>query len=359
MKGAVKNSQLFFALFLLYTVQSVISIPQKAIKAAGTGSWFSLLLLSLFFSLCVFFIAKLNTKFEDKTIFEYSQLLVGKISAYIITIIYASFFLFILISVARSTADFTKDNFLPLTPIWAILFIFIITCSFIASKGLTNLARMSQIYGAIYIVTAFLIHSSMIILGDYKHIMPFFEVKMVKQYIFGMKDLIAPFLGFEVLAFIPFGKVNAKNGVRTSMLSVLFVGLFYIFIVETSTIMLGINSVILRKNAVVEALRETRLPSTLLLERPDLLFLIVGFMGIIASLSIIIFITAESLSKIFSKANKNLLIVIVALTVFIMGLLIDTELAIFMFEEIQPVWSVFTALVIPVTLLIFSKVKRI
>jgi hypothetical protein len=80
-------------------------------------------------------------------------------------------------------------------------------------------------------------------LGDLTQIQPYFETKQVKDYVFATKDLFIAFLGIEILAMIPFGKVNNKKGVLYSVLGVLYVGLFYAFVVETSVMITGVNDV--------------------------------------------------------------------------------------------------------------------
>ena len=97
LKGVVTNRQIFFILLFTLTSGSLISIPKDAYKAAGTGAWFTLMILTIIFSIGVFFIASLNKIFEGKTIFEYSNLLVGKPIAIIINFIYTSFYLLALI----------------------------------------------------------------------------------------------------------------------------------------------------------------------------------------------------------------------------------------------------------------------
>jgi len=359
LKSVVTNRQIFFILFLLITGYSSISIPKDAIKAAGTGAWLTILLLTILFAIAAFFISSLNKKFEGKTIFEYSPLIVGKPIAYVINIFYTSYFLFVLILICRSVSEFIKVTFMPLTPIWAMLFIIVAVCFYISYKGITNVGRLCEIYGLLVIVVAFPTIIAMFFLGDINYILPFFDISQVKEYVFGTKDLIVAFLGIEVLLIIPFGKVNNKKGVLYSVLAVLSIGLLYILLAEASTMILGINDILNYDNSLVEGLRETSLPNTFLLERVDHLFLTVGMMGIISGLSILFYTTVEYATKLI-RVNKNILFLSIGITTYIVSnFFIDGELATFLFDTVVPICGIFTAFIIPITLFLIAKVKKI
>ena len=359
LKGVVTNRQLFFILVFVLTGYSLITIPRDAIKAAGTGAWFSILLLTIIFAIGVFFIASLNQRFQGKTIFEYSTLLVGKPTAFIICFFYAGYFLFVVVLICRGVAEFIKGSYLPLTPIWAILFLIIFVCLYIANKGITNVGRMCEIYGAVFIVTFLIMDFIMFRMGDVKYIQPFFEVSQVKEYVFGAKDLIIAFLGIEVLTMIPFGAVNNKMGKLYSVIGVIFVGLFYIIAIESSTMIMGINDILNYDNSLVEALREVRLPRTLLLERVDFTFLTVGITGILASLSILYFATIENVTKL-TRINRNVLVISIGITTYILSnFFLDNELETFLFGTVVPILGVFTAFLIPITLYLIARVKKL
>ena len=256
-------------------------------------------------------------------------------------------------------AEFVKGCFLNLTPIWAIAFLFVVTSMYIAYKGITNIGRLCEIYGVVFIVVSLSVHAAMFFLGDITQIQPFFEPKRIKEYVFGAKDLFAALLGIEILTIIPFGKVNNKKGILYSVLGVLYVGLFYIFAMETSVMILGVNDVLNYNNSLIEALRETKLPSTILLERVDLLFLTVGFFGVTSGLSILFYGTVENISKLFLKINKNKLFIIIGIVVYVVSnFFINADLANLLFNTAIPVVGIFTSFIIPITLFIIAKVKE-
>lgn len=92
-------------------------MPRDAFKAAGTGQWFTILILSIVFDIPTFIISSLNKKFEGKTIFEYSNILVCKPISVSIGFICTSYFLLVLLVIFRMIAEIIKVSFLVLTPI--------------------------------------------------------------------------------------------------------------------------------------------------------------------------------------------------------------------------------------------------
>lgn len=337
----------------------LITIPGNAVKAAGTGAWFAIMLLTLLFGFGVFIIASLGKTFEGKTIHEYSNILVGKVVSKIIGFIYTSYFLFFSVILFRSVANFIKENSLPLTPMWAILLIFISTVLYIVYKGLTTIGRLVEIFGIIFILISLSVHIAEFFLGDISYIKPFFEPKLVKEYIFGTKDLIYAFIGIEILTIIPFGKTNRNKGVLYSVIGVLYVGLYYIIAAETSVMIVGINQIKKYNASLVEALRQTKLPSMFVLERFDILFLTVGTFGVLCGLATILFGAAENTVKLFSVKRRNYILIAVGVVVFVSAMLIDKPRQVtFLYNSVLPIVGIFTGFVIPIILFILTKVKK-
>ena len=359
MKGVVTNRQIFFLILFSMTQLSLVSIPRDAMKASGTGSWFTMLILIVIFGICIYFMASLNKKFEGKTLYEYSCILVGKTVAKILTFLYFCYFLLVLILIFKGTVDFIKMSTLYKTPVLVILFLFLISVTLIAYRGITNIGRICELYGAIFIIVSLGAHTAELFLGDINYIKPFFEIDQTKQYIVGVKDLIVPFLGFEFLLVVPFNKVNRKKGILFSILGVVYVGLFYIYATETSVMILGSNDVFNYDASLVEALHETRLPSAILLERVDLLFLTVGTFGILMGLCITFCISIEFFSKVLPRAKRAWCFVLQAVVVYIIsGFVIDSKMAKQGLNTIVPIAGLFVVLIIPFTLFIISKVKK-
>lgn len=359
MKGVVTNRQYFFLLLFVLTGYSIVSLPKTAFLAAGTGAWFSILTNTAIFAAGIFLLAALNKVFEGKTIYEYAQLLVGKAGAVILCIFYGTFFLFVTILIFRDIAEFIKGCYLPLTPIWVLLVLSIGVAFYMAYKGITNIGRFCELFGVFYLIISILVYAAMILKGDPDSIKPFLNPEKIKDYVLGAKNLIVPFLGYEILTVVPFGKINRKKGVSALVWGLLFIGFYCVLVTEAATMTIGRNNVTYYNDTIVEALRITQLPRTFLLERADFVFLMIGNIGILTSLCIFSYTTVEFACKLFTKKSRNTLLLSIAFGVFIASnFIINAKSATFLFKNVLPYWGIFTALVIPLILFILAKVKK-
>ncbi|MFD3450165.1 GerAB/ArcD/ProY family transporter [Microbacteriaceae bacterium 4G12] len=356
----VTNRQIFFIILCSLVTVSFIFLPGEAVRAAGTGAWFGILLLTILFIFGIFIIASLGKMFEGKTIHEYSKIIVGKFLSKIIGFIYAINFCFFSILVFTLAAELIKETSLPLTPIWALLLLFIIVTQYMVYKGITTIGRVLEIYGSIFIIIPLLVHAAEFFVGDINYIKPFFEPKLMKEYIFSTKEFLFAFVGIEILTIIPFTKINHKRGILYSIISVLYVGIYYILATETSVMIVGINQILLYKASLVEALRQAKLPNAFILQRLDSAFLIVGTIGLLSGLATILFAVTENIVKLFSIKKRNMLLVEVGMIIFVSCMFLNKyEMAGYLFKHVLPFTCIITGFIIPIILLIVAKMKKL
>lgn len=310
MTNSITNRQMFFILVLTLTSYSVVDISRAMAKSAGTGGWITILATSIIFGLAAMVIVYLNNLFKGKMLFDYSKMLVGRAAAHSIIVFYILYFLLIVVFLILSMGKLLKADFFPRTPIWAMMLISVPVFYFIAFKGITTIARMCEIFGVVFLVIAITVHIFMISQGKIVNIRPIFNSADIGKYIKAIKESIFPFLGIEVLLAIPMTQRNAKRGVRTAFFAVFFIGLFYILIVESSIMIVGINDIVNYNDSLIIAIRDMSLSFLDFLERFDILFLTIGFMGMYMGISIVITVIVEYLCKIFVR-TKRLTIVIV------------------------------------------------
>lgn len=358
MKGVVTNRQIFFLLLLIITGYSLISLPKDAFQASQTGAWFTILLLTLVFAAGVFIITRLSRMFQGQSIAEYAAVLVGKKASKMITGLYAIYFTFVSALLFRSVGEFIKTCFLPETPVWILQMLLIALSFYIASKGITNIGRMCELFGIFFILAPLPTHFLMLQKGNVNHILPLFEPDRITEYVAGCKDLIVPFLGIEVLTIIPFGKINNKRGVATAMWTMLYIGLFYILMVESTVMIIGRNNVLFYDDTILEALRITPLPKTLLLERADFLFLIIGLWGIFSGTSAVAYASVEFTLKTIKYKKRNALILYFGVSLFLVSnFALTPELTKLLFRDVLPYPGVLMAFVIPIVLFIIAKIR--
>ncbi len=357
MKNAATNRQIFFFLILTLTTYTLINIPKVMAQHAGRAAWPPILLASVIFALFAVIIVRLGIKFPGKMLFDYSQEIVGKFLAYVLSIYFVLYFLTVSIFLNIQLASVLKAEFFPKTPTWATLVAGMAVFGCIAYKGVNSIARFFEIIGPVFLFTAISVHLIMMTQGNLSSILPLFQPSQILKYVTAAKETILSFLGIELLMVIPLASENSRKTTRTVFFSLLFIGLFYMLVVETSIAILGYNDIQNYNYAVIEAIKLIDNP---VLERFDILYLTVGFAGLIAGVSAVYLGLVEYVCKIFPKMNRKIVVLLCGVLIVVISLIgqaaKDSET---FFEGVIPVAGLVSAFLIPALLLLIAKVRHL
>ncbi len=359
MVNSITNRQMVFILILTLSTYSLLDISRALAASAGTGSWITLIIAAVIFALAAFIIAALNKRFIGKTLFEYSKEVVGLPGGYLLSVYYILYFLFFVVFIIFTMSKLLKSDFFPKSPPWATMLLGIAAFCYIAYKGITTIARICEIFGIVFIIVLIIIHILMITQGNIDRIRPIFIPSKIGNYFEALKQTVIFFLGIEILLIIPFTDKNKKKGVKTAFLTLIAIGAFYILVVESCIMKLGINDIVNYKDSVIVALRDISLPLFNFFERMDMLYITFGFIG--AYIGIIIFIMAivEYLCRMLPKANRLSIVIIVGAIIYILFLIVSGIIGYSDFAIEIIIYSGLAAcLVIPGILLLMSKVKK-
>lgn len=350
---------MFFILFLTLTSSGVVSISKDMAQSAGNGSWITILITAIIFAIGVIVIVSLNNMFKGKMLFDYSKNVIGKFGAYSFSIYYVIYFLIVGIYLIIQISNIVKANFLLKTPNWATMLSGIPVFCFLAYKGITSVARMFELYGLIFLIIAVLTHIGMVTEAKVENILPLFNIEDVGNYLSAVDYAIIPFLGIEILLVIPFTKKNGKKARKTAFLSVLFIGIFYVLVVESCIMKIGINSIVHYKDALIVAMRDTEIEFLDFLQRLDILYVTVGFMGFFMGISVVYTAIVEYLCKIFSHVKRLTIVLIVGVASFLLCLItIKVQGYEDFFKETIKYTGLVSAFLIPVILLLGAKVRK-
>lgn len=358
--NSITNRQMVFILLLSLVSLGMIDISRAMAVTAGTGAWFTLLIATVFFSLSGVIVIALNSRFPGKMLFDYSGEIAGKFVSYVLAIYYILYFLFILVTTIPQLAKLVQYDFLPRTPRWATMLILIPVLGFTAYKGITNVARIAEYMGLIFIITGITVQTLMATQSRLNNILPLFDTSKIGNYLGALKDTIVPFLGIEVLLVIPMTKENGgKKALRTAFFAVLGVGLLYIYTVEGCFMRLGIHDIAHYNDSLIVAIRSTEVPFFDFLQRLDILYLTVGFMGLFVGLSVFYTAMVEYICRIFQKAGRLLIVILSGMLTFIVCIWADGIKEFNLLTKDASVYLGMAAIfIIPCVLLLIAKVKK-
>ena len=358
MTNTITKRQLFFILFLTLTCYTVVGIAKEMAETAGSGAWLTILATGLVFALGASVIVSLNNMFKGQMLFEYAPSLVTKPVTYMLSIYYVLYFLFILVFLITGFSKLLKADFFPETPLWSFPLLGLPVFCYIAHKGVTNVARLAEIVGLIFFLTGTFVHILMATEGEVNRILPFFNPQEIGRYIEGFKSSIFPFLGIEVLLAFPLAQKSAKKSVKTAFLTLMFIALFYIMVVETSIMKLGLNDIVFYQDALIVAIRDTAPPFMEIIARLDILYLTAGFAGLFVGISIVMTTITEYLHRMLPKLSRMTVVIALGVVTYALFMLAS---GIKGYEEFSATLGtfvgLFSAFAIPLVLLIIAKAK--
>lgn len=355
MTNSITNRQMFFIIYFTLTTYSTIDLPKIMSQTAGRSSWIPIMAASVLFGGVAVIITKLNNMYQGKVLFDYSSEIIGKFPARLIAMYYMLVFLAVSIYLNLKLIGVLRANFLPQTPRCIMLLLGIMLFGYVAYKGITNVARMFEIAGVLFLIVTVGLCAAMISQGMLYNIMPFFNITETKGFTAAFKGLASPYAGLDVLFVIPFTSKN-KNAPRAAFFTLLFIGLFYVLLVESTVMILGINNTIAFNDSFIEAIKIVEL---IIVERTDIFYLTFGLTSLFAGVIIVNTVAVELACRFVPKVKRQIVVIIIGIVLFILCLFalnitdIREE-----FEAVSPLLVIISVILIPTILFIIAKVRR-
>ncbi len=355
MEKGITNRQMFFILLLVICAFRTIDIPQLAAKAMGRSGWMMIMVYAVPFSLIAMMVAKLQNMFPGMTLFEYGQILLGRVLSFVCCVLFAVYFFSALVYLNENMAKLISMNFLPKTPPAFTLAAAIALFGFIVHRGTETMARLFEVLGVVYFAVTLLLCLLMLTQSEIANILPLYHPDEGRQFFDGILLFGTVFGGLENLLLIPFWKKN-KGAPKTAFFSILVIGLLFVLITEGSIGMLGINNAVVYNDAFIEAIKLTDAP---VLERPDILYITIGLASLFAILTLLIHSIVELISRMFPMARRGLLVCVIcaaaygaAMAAFAMPAYNEA------YKKILPVLVLFFAGAMPTLLFLLAFIKR-
>ncbi|MFA5408299.1 MAG: endospore germination permease [Bacilli bacterium] len=355
MANRITNRQMFFIIILILTTYSTIDLPKIVAQTSGRTSWIPIIVMALIFGISAIIITKLNNMHMGQVFFDYSKGIVGKLFTYIIASYYVLYFFIIGIHLKMKLVGALSANFLPKTPQFVFLLFAIALFGYVSYKGVTNVARLVEIYGFLFLITTVGICIFILMEGTKYNVLPFFSMSEIKQITYTMKDLIIPYGGTEVLLVVPF-TIQNKKAPKVAFFTLLFIGLLYVLIVESTISVLGINNTMVLNDSFIEAIKITTMP---IIERLDIFYLTFGLSNLFCGMIIVFTTIVELISKILPKVKRHIIVIALSLLFFSVSLLALKMINIEeMFKTISVYLALLSSFVIPITLFVIAKSKK-
>lgn len=358
MNESLTNKQIVFMLFGAIVGYGAVGLPREIAEKLGTEGWIALLIGACIAIVATYIHSYLGYVHENKRLQEYSVELVGRKITTIFVIQYIILFFTFSAIVTRIASELIKNTILIYTPVWSLSLLFAVAICYAVVTGLRNIAKICEIYGFVVIIGIIFVHMMMFTQGKLINIRPFWGSKDIITYMQALPIMIIPYIGMEIISFIPINRNKNKNIIKYSMITVGIIGVIYVLMFESCMSILGVDDIIHYKDTISATIRRIEVPYLQFLRRLDGIFINGWIMSVFCTIAIYTYGSVYFISSFSKKLNFNKATIIVMIIVFIVS---QIPKNIFQIEEIIKIityFSIIPTIIIPSILFIITKVKR-
>lgn len=173
-EGKISNKQLILLVFIFREVVNLTYFPLLNAPPQNQDLWISIFLslpIQLVLTAPIYY---LWTKFPNRTIIQYSQLIAGK-AGKLLGFIYVCFFIHLTSVLMVQFSYFLVIAIMPETPITFFLISFMLVCAYAVRNGLEVIVRLTEIFVPIIIIAVIMIVIFMYKIIDLKTLLPIME----------------------------------------------------------------------------------------------------------------------------------------------------------------------------------------
>lgn len=316
-KEVISGRQLILLVFTFIMATATLFVPGFVVQDADRDGWISVIVGGLIGIVVVLLVTAVGLKFPDKTLTEYSEIILGKWVGKLVGIIFVIFYIHLTSIIVRELTTTIHGTLLPTTPFESVTFITFLASSYAVKKGLEVITRVNvitllMIYLAIFTILFLLIKDMNIELLTpvlSRGIMPV------------LKDSIAPAGWFgEVVSIaflIPF--INKPKEARLhSIIGVVWSIATLAFMSALCIMVFGAKLTGLLQYPTLEAVRYINVSDYI--QRVEIIFLIPWIISNLIKVCFFYYISVLAVSKLFKIEKTKTLVLPIGLLIFTLSL---------------------------------------
>ena len=357
-KGKISPFQAFLLNITLILPTFIIGIPSIAINIAKQDAWISMILSTLVGLLIVLIVVNLNLRFPGKTLFEYSEVILGKVLGKLVSFLYFVWFLHVNVIIIREFSSFMVITVMPDTPMIIFYIVTVAVAAYLVYSGLEVLSRFCQLF--VPLLLTLILLTFILSIKDMKltRLLPVMDTGLVP--ILGAAAVSTSWIGEIVLfsMFIPYLN-KQKKAKQIGILAMLFTGIFGIISILISLAAFGPNLAGYWLYPVFNAVRMISFAN--FLERLESILITGWVLGGFAKISIFYYATVLGGAQCFGQKNYRPLIVPVGVILIVLSSFLHqntAEIFDFMVKAFTPYYLPSFEIGIPLILLIIALIRR-
>lgn len=311
----VSTRQIIFLIIISRIANILTIMPVIHMFPNNQDTWI-VIIVSFFYTVLICIpILFLSHRFNDLTIIGYMEKIFGKILGKFVAILYAMFFIRATIMSFYTSIQMIRSTFMTeLLPMISI-FILIVSCTYIVSRGLEVLARFVELFGSI-ILSMILVFA---LLGynniDLSILLPVYKDSSFFYINLGALEVSLIFTDIYILAMVGPHLKNKKDLNKILIKSLGYSLLIILVTVVVTQTALGIEQTRHSNFPFLTYVRCVRTYS--IFERIESIFLIVWILSIITRIVAYFYISINAITEIFKKRGKNIFLYMLAIIITI------------------------------------------
>lgn len=358
-KIKITNHQLF-SLSVNYTCGSSTIVASASIATlAKQDAWISGLIVPIVGVILIYINCYLMSLYKGKTYIQIIQLVFGKWIGFFISIGLLSVALISIPQVTWYVGDFFTTTIMPETPAYVINLIFIISIAIGLLYGLETMARSAELL--VYIMSVMFLLSMIFVLPNAKtdNLFPILEngVIPVSKGVYKLSSYAAfPFI--FMFTIYPVNIYNDKKA-RTSLILGHLWGLFLIFITIIMCILV-LGSTITSRSMFPVYLLSKEINLGIILNRLEILITGIWTITLFFRIGIYYYSSLTIISELFDLSNYKKIVIPLGFLSLVFSQVVYPNVA-YEIDWDGTVWVVYStifAVILPVTLLLISIVKK-
>lgn len=298
-------------------------LPVVTSGEARQDAWAAALLAAVGAALITFVIGGLAPKFEDQTVIQYAQELLGSFLGKAVSLIYLVVFLFMAAVDVRIYGEVLVTGFIPETPLLFVISTMVIASAYAVYEGIEVIARSAEFIFPLFLGMLFVTLLAAIPSMDIGRLQPVLA-RGTKPVLIGSITPISMVLQMMTLPFLLPRTRQPQRGVKTAIWSVVLAALL---LMVSAIVTIGVLGSDLAERSVFPFFvlaRTIRL--TDFLERLEALVVFPWGFGLFIGVAVYLYCGAKGLTQVFGLKDYRPLIPPMAIIWIAMALHLSSDM---------------------------------
>ncbi|WP_353093479.1 endospore germination permease [Tissierella praeacuta] len=306
-KISSRQAILFITISRVTTI--LTTMPIIYMPPANQDIWMVIIVAFFYTTLVCTPLLFLSNRFNEFTIIEYTEKILGKVFGKVVGALYGIFFLTVAILFSYIAIQMVRTSFLTNTkPILTIIFL-MGCCMYVASKGVDVILRGSELLVPIILVFIIIF----VVLGyssiDLKILLPIYKDSSFLDINIGAIQMSFIFVDIFIISMIAPKLENKKDINKIFIKAVFCSSLFILLVVVATQASLGIEQTKHSNFPFLSYIR--RMKTYSIFERVESVYILIWIVAMMGKIVMYTYIATETFKEVFNKKDRNFILYII------------------------------------------------